>query len=184
MHGHTPKVAKKEFAFVATKTTICLMKIFNKRLSDYLAFCAPFLVLIGAMGVIRLALTLGGLPNTTVKWFSINAVLWIGVLYYAVRVHTTRFGAYKQLLVIYALLNLVEQAVVIVGIVMAIVTGTTNIFSTPEYSFGANPWVHLGAHLTIGLAAGTLMPWLIGSAVLAVTRRVSPSVREPAVHAG
>ena len=159
------------------------MTIFNKRLSDYVAFCGPFLVLIGAMGVIRLALTLGGLPNGTVKWFSINAVLWIGVLYYAVRVHSSGFGAYKQLLVIYALLNLVEQAAVIVGIVLAIVTGTTNIFSTPEYSFGANPWVHLGAHLTIGLAAGTLMPWLIGSAILAITRRVSPTVREPAVHA-
>ena len=90
----------------------------------------------------------------------------------------------KQLVVIYALLNLVEQAVVIVGIVLAIITGTTNIFSTPEYSFGANPWVHLGAHLTIGVAAGTLMPWIIGSIVLAVTRRISPSVRESAVRVG
>lgn len=160
------------------------MTIFNRRLSEYVAFCGPFLVLIAAMGVTRLALTLGGLPNGTVKWFSINAVLWIGVFYYAVRVHTSGFGSYKQLLVICALQNLVEQAVVILGIVLAIVTGTTNIFSTPEYSFGTNPWVHLGAHLTIGLAAGTLMPWLIGSAILAVTRRVSPTVRGAAARAG
>ena len=160
------------------------MTIFNKRLSDYAAFCWPFLVLIAAMGVIRLALTLGGLPNATVKWFSMNAVLWIGVLYYAVRVHTSGFGAYKQLVVIYALQNFVEQAVVIVGIVLAIVSGTNNIFSTPEYSFGANAWVHLGAHLTIGMIAGTLMPWIVGSGVLAVTRRIFPTVRESAARAG
>jgi hypothetical protein len=160
------------------------MTIFNRRLSEYVAFCGPFLILIAAMGVTRLALTLAGLPNGTVKWFSINAVLWIGVLYYAVRIHTSGFGSYKQLLVICALQNLVEQAVVVSGIILAIVTGTNNIYSTPEYSFGANAWVHLAAHLTIGLIAGTLMPWLIGSAILAITRRVSPTAPGAAARAG
>jgi hypothetical protein len=160
------------------------MTIFNKRLSEYAAFCWPFLVLIAVTGLTRLALSLNGEPNSTVKWVSINAVLWIGVLYYSVRVHTSGFGSYKQLLVIFALLNLVEQAVVIVGIVLAILSGTTNIFSTPEYSFGANPTVHLAAHLTIGMIAGTLMPWILGSAILAVTRKLLPSVRGSAVRAG
>lgn len=148
------------------------MTIFNKKLSDYVAFCRPVLVLIAAMGLLRLSLSLAGLPNSTVKWFSVNAVVWIGVVYYAVRIRQTRFGGFKDLLVVCALENLVEQAVVVLGILISILTGATNIFSTPEYSFGANAWVHLGAHLTIGPVAGTLLPWIGGSIVLAASMRV------------
>ena len=100
------------------------MIIFGKRLSEYVAFCRFFLILIPAVGIVRLALSLGGVPNSTVKWFSVTALVWIGVLYYAVRVHSSGFGSYKQLLVICVLQNLVAQAVIIFGIVLAIVTGT------------------------------------------------------------
>jgi hypothetical protein len=125
------------------------------------------------MGVTRLILSLSGLPNPTVKWFSVNAVLWIGVLYYSVRVPRSGFGAYKELFIICALQNLVEQAVVILGIVLAIFSGTNNIFSAPEYSFGANQWLHLGAHLTLGPTFGTLLPWAVGSAALAAVKKGS-----------
>ena len=152
------------------------MKIFGRPLSDYFAFAKLFLILIPVVGIARLALSLGGEPNSTVKWISVTALLWIAVLYYSVRVHTSGFGSYKQLLVVFVLLNLVAQLVIISGIVLAIVTGTGNIYSAPEYAFGGNgaTWLHVAAHLFVGTIAGSLVPWAVGSLVLFVTRKLSP----------
>jgi membrane protein YqaA with SNARE-associated domain len=72
--------------------------------------------------------------------------------------------------------NLMVQIVAIIGILLAIVTGVGNIFSAPEFSFGGqNPWLHLAAHVFIGTTVGSLVPWAIGSLILAVTRKMSPS---------
>src|SRR5215469_10123895 len=102
------------------------MSIFGRRLLDYVKFCWPFLLLIAMVGFTRLALSLGGVSNSTAKWFSMTALVWIGVLFYSVRVHISRFGGYKELLVICALMNLIEQAIAISGIVLAIFSATNN----------------------------------------------------------
>ena len=131
--------------------------------------------MIPIVGLTRLALSLAGIPNSAVKWVSITAVLWIAVLYYAIRVHSRGFGSYKQLLAVYVLLNLMAQAVIISGIILAIFTRTANIYSAPEYAFGADggTWLHVAAHLFIGTIAGSLVPWLIGSLILFATRRLT-----------
>jgi hypothetical protein len=154
--------------------------IFGKRLSDYAAFCRVFLILIAAIGISRLALSLGGAPNATAKWLSMTVVVWIGVIYYSIRIHTSGFGSYKQLLPIVALLNITAQVIAIVGIAIAMFTGNDNIFSAPEYAFGADgkTWLHLGAHVFIGTTIGSLLPWLIGCVFLAVTKRLSSSDRK------
>jgi hypothetical protein len=148
------------------------MVIFGKRLSEYVSFCRPFLILVLAIGIGRLLLSLGGISNASAKWLSMSVVTWIAVLYYAVRIHTSGFGSYKQLLPVTALINLAAQAVAILGISIAMITGAENIFSAPEYSFGGtNPWIHLGAHLAIGTTMGTLFPWIVGCGVMAVTKK-------------
>src|SRR5436309_312492 len=151
------------------------MTIFGRPLSQYVEFCKPFLVLVPVAGIIRLALSLGGVQNSTAKWISVTALVGIGVLYYSVRVHSCGFGSYKQLLLISVLLNLAAQVVIIFGIVLAIVTGTPNIYSSPEYAFGRDgaTWSHAAAHLFIGTTAGSVFPWLIGSLVLFLTKKVS-----------
>jgi hypothetical protein len=154
-----------------------LMTIFGRKLSEYVAFSRLFLILILVAGLARLALSLGGAPNSTAKWFSMTALAWIGVVYYSIRVHTSGFGSYKQLLVICALQNFVAQAIAILGIVLAIFTGTGNIYSAPEYAFGADgqTWFHVAAHLVIGTTVGSLVPWLIGSGILSATRKLAGS---------
>jgi len=152
------------------------MTIFGKPLAEYVAFAKLFLILIPLVGLLRLGLSLEGMPNSTVQWFSMTALGFIGMVYFAIRVHTTGFGSYKQLLVIVAMQNLMAQVVAIIGILLAIVTGVGNIFSAPEFSFGGqNPWLHLAAHVFIGTTVGSLVPWAIGSLILAVTRKMSPS---------
>ena len=151
------------------------MTIFGKRLSEYVAFCKPFLGLILAVGVARLALSLGGVPNSTARWLSITAVIWIGVLYYAIRVHTSGFGSYKQLLPICVLLSLTAQVIIVPAIVLAILTGTDNIYSIPENFFGndGKTWLHVAGHLFIGgTTLGPLIGWLVGCIIMFATKKL------------
>ena len=87
------------------------MSIFGKRLSEYVAFATPFLVFIAVVGLLRLALSLAGLDNSVVKWISVTVAIWIGVIYYSVKVYTSGFGGYKQLLPVVVLLTAVGVVV-------------------------------------------------------------------------
>src|SRR5437660_7010775 len=122
--------------------------MFGKKLSEYVSFAKPILLLIMIVGIARLALSLGGVQNSAVKWLSISATLFIGLVYFSIRVYTTGFGSYKQLLPLLFLQSVVSQAIIIVGIVIAIETHKDNIFSAPEYSGGGDgkTWLHVAAH--------------------------------------
>jgi hypothetical protein len=104
-----------------------------------------------------------------------TAMMWVAVIYIALRMHSTGFGSYRHLLVTYALLNLTTQIVSILGIVIAMVTGTQNILSAPEFSFGTGNVTHLVMHLTVGMIAGTLVPWAIGSLIFTIARKLAPA---------
>src|SRR5262249_26853892 len=114
------------------------MSVFGKRPSEYFAFCKPLLGLILVVGLARLVLSLSGAPNSTAKWLSITAVTWVGVLYYAVRIHTTGFGSYKHLLPVCFFMSLVSEVIIVPAIMLAKFTGHDNIYSAPEYSFGSD----------------------------------------------
>ena len=68
------------------------------------------------------------------------------------------------------------------GIVLAIVTGTNNIFSSPEYAFGGNGKTcrYVEVHLFIGTTLGSLVPWFYGSVILAITRKLTTPEPVPA----
>src|ERR1051326_2906981 len=129
------------------------MTIFGKTLSQYLDFQKYMLLLILAVGLARLILSLAGLPNSATKWLSISVVALIGLVYYAIRVHTTGFGSYKQLLPLIFIQSLVAQAIIITGIIIAIYTQKDNVFSAPEFSGGRDGknWIHVGGHVIVGL---------------------------------
>src|SRR5262245_18340613 len=74
-----------------------------------------FLIVIPVIRIARLALSLGGAPNSTVSCLSMTVMVWIADIYCSVRVHTTGFGSYKQLLPIFALLNLSAQVIATAG---------------------------------------------------------------------
>ena len=150
------------------------MTIFGKRLSEYVAFSNLFLGLILIVGIARLALSLSGVPNSTTKWLSITAVMWIGVLYYSIRVYTSGFGSYKELLPVCVLQMCVAQVVIVPAIILAILTGHDNIFSAPEFSFGQDgkTWSHVAAHLAIGTTVGSLVAWLAGCLIMFVSKKL------------
>jgi hypothetical protein len=152
------------------------MTIFGKTLSQYLAFQKYILLLILAVGLGRLILSLAGLSNSATRWLSISVVALIGLVYYAIRVHTTGFGSYKQLLPLIFIQSVVAQAIVIAGIVIAIYMHKDNVFSAPEFSGGTDgkTWLHAGAHLIVGIIIGPLVGWLIGCVLLFIVKKVTP----------
>ena len=159
------------------------MTIFGKPLSHYVGFCKVFLVLLPLVGVVRLALSLSGTPNTSARWISMTVLTWIAIIYYSIRVHTRRFGSYRHLLIICVLLNLSTQIISIAAIVLAILTDKNNIFSAPEFAFGGDgkTWFHAGSHIFMGIPVGSLVAWLVGCLILAVTKKVARSSAQPAV---
>jgi hypothetical protein len=147
--------------------------MFGKPVGQYLAFQKVFLLALALMGLARLGLSLAGMPNSTVVWFSMNAVAWAGTFYYGVAVHTKGFGSYKQLLALVFLQMLLFQGIASLGILFAIF-GFSNIFAAPEFSFpGQSQWVHLLAHLTVGVLVASLLSWAVASLVLLVTRKLT-----------
>jgi hypothetical protein len=149
--------------------------MFGKPVSEYLRFQKVFLGLIVAVWLVRLALSLAGVPNSGVKWFSVTVVLLIGVFYYGVAVYTKAFGGYKQLYPLMLFQSGLGEGLVALGIVLAIATGRDNIYTAPEYSGGGDGknWPHVLAHIVIGFVVLPLVSWGVGSLVMLVTKKVA-----------
>ncbi len=149
--------------------------MFGKRVSEYLAFVAPVLLALAVVGLLRLALSLAGLPDSTVKWVATNLAGWGGALWMGVAAHRRRFGTYRHLLPAAFLAGTVFHGMAVIGILLAI-AGWPNIYAAPEYGGGpaTNPWVHLGAHLTVGMVAVTLIWWGAASLARLLASRVAP----------
>lgn len=150
--------------------------MFGKSVGQYLSFQRWFLVAIVVVFVARLALSLAGTPNATVKWISVTVVLLLGTLYYGVAVQTRGFGSYKQLYPLSLFQSLLGEGLVALGVALGIVTGRDNIYTAPEYSGGIDGknWLHVFAHLVIAAVVLPLVSWAISSLVLLVTRKVAP----------
>ncbi len=115
--------------------------MYGKPLSEYLRFQRVVLALLVTVGLLRLGLSLAGLPNRTVAFLSMNVVGWAGVVYYGIAVHRSGFGSYRQLFPLGLIQIAVQQAIAVLGILLAI-AGFQNVFAAPEFSAGSNQWVH------------------------------------------
>jgi hypothetical protein len=150
--------------------------MFGKTLTQYLGFQKVVLVLIVLAFLVRLTLSLAGTPNSVAKWISVTVVLLAGVVYYGVAVYTSGFGSYKQLYPLVLFQSLLGEGLVALAIVLAIFTGTDNIYTAPEYSGGGDGknWFHVLAHLVIAAVVLPLVSWGISSLVMLVTKKVAP----------
>lgn len=148
--------------------------MFGKRISEYLGFQKEFLAILAVVGLARLGLSLAGMPDSTVAWLSMNVVTWAAALYYGVAVHTRGFGSYKQILPLAFFQIVLQQAIAVLGILLAI-AGYPNIYAAPEFSFGAqSQWIHILSHLTIGIIVPPFLLWAVASLVMLVTKKVAP----------
>lgn len=154
--------------------------MFGKPVFEYLRFQRVVLALLVGVGLARLGLSLAGLPDASVRWLSMNVVLWGGTLYYGIAAERAGFGRYKQLLPLVFFQLLPFHGIAVLGILLA-VAGLPNIYAAPEFSppFGAgSQWVHALAHLTIGMAVPTLLLWGVAALAFRTTKALS---RRPVV---
>ena len=153
------------------------MKIFGKNVSEYVNFEKGFLILILVVGLARLGLSLAGAPIGAVKFASMTVLMLLGLIYYSVRVHTSGFGSYKQLLPVLALQVILINLITISAIVLAIETGKDNIFTAPEFSprgASGRTWGHVGAHF-VAMIVLPLILWGIGALIMLLTKKLTAS---------
>jgi hypothetical protein len=150
------------------------MTIFGKKLSEYIAFQKVFLIVTAVVGLLRLALSLAGVSDDATRWLSMTAVAVVAMIYYAVAVHTSGFGSYRQLLPLLVIQSAVAQLIAIVGIAISAATGKANIFTANEYGGQLNPALHIGGHVVGGMIVGPLIAWAIASLVMLITKKVKP----------
>lgn len=151
--------------------------IFGRKISEYIAFQKWFMVATAVVGLVKLALSLGGVPTATLKFVPMNAVVFAGMFYAGVKVYTSGFGSYRQILPL-GFFNIVPLHLVAVTGILFAIAGYPNIYAAPEFGGEVNQWLHIAAHLTLGMVAAPLILWLVGSIVMKVTKLV---VRRPAV---
>ena len=149
------------------------MSVFGKSLSEYIKFQKIFLIITVAVGLIRLGMSMAGVPNSIATYFSMTAVSLVGIVYYAISVHTKGFGSYKQVFILLAIQSTLANVIVSLGITITALTGVINIFSAPEFSGGANPWIHAGTHLVLGPTIIALVYWIISVPLMFITKKVS-----------
>lgn len=150
--------------------------MFGKTVAQYLGFQKVVLAVIVLAFLVRLGLSLAGTPNSVARWVSVTVVLLLGVLYYGVAVHTSGFGSYKQLYPLVLFQSLLGEGLVALAVALAILTGSDNIYTAPEYSGGGDGknWLHVVAHLVIAVVVLPLVSWGVSSLIMLVTKRVAP----------
>src|SRR5262249_54252490 len=105
-----------------------------------------FIIAIAAMGVLRFILTVNGLPNNVVKYFSMSAVMLIGLIYFAFV--TT---SHKERLKVSFLLVMPYMTVEVLALAYTWASGRQTIFHASEYTMGTTIRVHTIGHLVGGL---------------------------------
>jgi hypothetical protein len=148
------------------------MRIFGKTSVEYVRFAAGILALAVLVGAVRLVLSLAGAPVSVVKFFSVTAVILLGVVYYGVRTHTSGFGSYRELLPLMVLTVATASWISGFAVLLAIATGQDNIFSIPEYSGGGDgkTFFHAFAHFVLAPAIVGLIGWVLACLVMFVTK--------------
>ncbi len=159
------------------------MKVFGKSLSEYVRFQKLVLIVIAAVGLLRLVTSLLGLPNSATRWLSMTVLGLAALVYYGITVHTSGFGSYKQLLPLVAIQNVVQHGIAIVGILLSAATGQPNVFTAPEYGGAQGAAGHVLGHVLFGMVVASLIGWGIAALAMLITKKARPTASHPATTA-
>ena len=149
--------------------------MFGKPYSEYIRFQAPVLAVVAVVGLIRLVLSITGQPDSVVKFASMTAAGFAGIIYYGVRVRPGGFGSYRHLLPLIFNQGLVANGIAILGIGLSVL-GLPNIYDATEFrgpfaTAQTTPLQHALAHLLVGTTVGTLVGWCLGALAMLIGGR-------------
>jgi hypothetical protein len=136
-----------------------------------------FIIAIAAMGVLRFILTISGLPNSIVKFFSMTAIMTIAQVYFAAVT-----SSHKERLKVSFFLVMPYMIVEVLALGYTWASGRQTIFHASEYTMGTSIRVHTIGHLIGGLTWEPLLVfavmevfWVIFVAVRSVFKVKAPA---------
>lgn len=127
-----------------------------------------FVIAIFLMGLLRFALTVAGLPDGVVKFFSMTVILLAGSVYFALRTET-----HKERLKAGYLLMFPYMIVEVAALGFTWATGRQTIFHSADYSFGTTIAVHTIGHFVGGLTWEPLSAFVVMEIIWLIARIVS-----------
>jgi hypothetical protein len=150
------------------------------RIREHIRLLVPSLALVAGVWLLRLIVSVSGVPLWVTKLFSVTVSIPVAVLLSVVLIHSRRFGGYASVAVASLLVNLWAQALITLSIMFSILTGIINVYSAPEFSPGglATQWEHIHGHLTYGIGVGTLVSAAVGCLLLWLLRLLGPQDAE------
>ncbi len=105
-----------------------------------------FMLAIVVMGIIRFALTMAGVDNGIVKYFSMTVIIMAGTIYFAFA-----SASHKERLKDAYLLLIPYMIIEVAALGYSWASGHETIFHAKEYSFGVNIRLHTIGHFVGGL---------------------------------
>jgi hypothetical protein len=150
------------------------MNIGKHGLGDHLRLLAPLFGLIAAVWALRWIADVAAAPPALVRGLSVSVAGAVAVLVAVVLIHFKCFGKYASVVVSAFLLVLWEEMLIVAAIVVTIITNKENIYSIPEFGYGATYGHHIAAHLTYGLGFEGITAAAMGCALLWVLRKLVP----------
>ncbi|HEY2931130.1 MAG TPA: hypothetical protein VGK99_05240 [Acidobacteriota bacterium] len=153
------------------------MNISGHSLKDHVWLLTPLFALITAIWALRMVCYAAHCPAWLLRSVSVTMGVAVCVLLASILIHVRRFGSYANVVLATFLLVAWAHILIVAAIVFAVLTGTDNVFTLPEYSFpGPDPYHlrHIRGHLTIGLGATVLLGSAMGCLLLFLLRLLLP----------
>jgi len=151
------------------------MKIGGHGLREHIRLLSPLFGLIASVWLLRLVMDLAGTPRGIVRIVSVTVAGSASILLATLLIHFKRFGSYPNIVAATFLLELWSQLLICSAIAFSALTGTTNVYSEPEYSQGFTPLTHIIGHITFGVGMGTLVGGAMGCLLLWLLRHIVPA---------
>jgi hypothetical protein len=156
------------------------MKNMHNGLRDHIRLLFPVFGFIAGVWLLRWVMDAAGTPWFLTRLVSVTVASGVSVLLAVLLIHSQRFGSYPSVVVASFFINLWAEGLISAAILLTMLTGKTNIYSAPQYSGMQGHFEHLRAHLTLGIAIGTLEDSAVGCLLLWLLRTLIPDMRSRA----
>ena len=154
------------------------MKVHGHGLREHIRFLTPLLLFVLIVWILRLLLGIAEAPLWFSKLFSLTGAS-VGALLIAIFwIHARGFGSYPNVVMASFFINAWTHLLIILAIIFAVMTGTNNIFTRPEFSIKEDDAFHVRhilGHLTFGIGANTLLGAGMGCFLLWLLRVFIPA---------
>ena len=154
------------------------MKVHGHGIREHIRFLKPLLVFLLVVWGLRLLLGPVSAPPWLLKLFSLSVAAPAAFLIAIFWIHLRGFGSYPNVVMASFLINAWTHLLIILAIIFAVLVGTENIFTRPEFSIKGDDALHVRhifGHLTFGIGANTLLGAGMGCLLLWLLRIFVPT---------